>query len=62
MARELQNGVCPVCGKIEPQSAGCSHASCGGIFVAIPHKFKMDLITNRCKICKQDSWEGGLHL
>src|SRR6185312_3116786 len=44
-ALKLKTGVCNKCGVIEKESAGCQHASCGGIFVSIPHKFRMDPMT-----------------
>lgn len=34
MSLKLKDGICNRCGTFGPQSAGCSHSSCGGIFVA----------------------------
>lgn len=31
---KLKDGTCDKCGKTNPQSAGCTHAGCGGTFIA----------------------------
>jgi hypothetical protein len=32
---QLPEGKCNKCGAVRPDSAGCSHANCGGIFIAM---------------------------
>ena len=70
----LLTGKCDKCGEVQPDSAGCSHASCGGMFLTLNvvtkgfdtfgDRYKYDALYQRADgwaqiDSKQDAWYYG---